>query len=126
MSYLPGPPNDYIDYNSYSYKRWVNLLYNVIASMVAVTTVSTTYTAKAADGYIRADGTSAGFTVTLPSATDNVGRKICIKKIDSSGHTITIGVTGSDTIEGSATKTLSTQWAKYTVISNGIDGWEIV
>lgn len=126
MAYLPSPPPDYIDYNSYSYKRWVNLVYNLLASMVNVVNVTTTYTARALDGYIRADATSAGFTITLPPAADNVGRKIIVKKVDGGVNVVTIGVSGTDTIQGSATKTLTTQWDTYTFVSNGNNGWEIV
>lgn len=55
---------------------------------------TTTYTAVAGD-FVPCDATSAGFTVTLPSAPAD-GTLIVVKKTDSSANTVTVSRGGSD------------------------------
>jgi len=43
---------------------------------------------------------SSTLTVTLPDATNNIGRKITIKKVDSGTGKVTVSRAGSDTIDG--------------------------
>ena len=126
MPFQLVPPPEFTDYNSYPYKRWVNSVYNIITGLTTLTTVATTYTVAANLFYIRGDATSGIFTITLPPALGNEGRPLLLKKIDSSGNAITIAAAGSDTIEGSATKSLAAQWDKYHLISNGVNTWEIM
>jgi hypothetical protein len=45
------------------------------------------------------------------------------KKIDSSGNAVTVTGNGAETIDGSNTVALSTQWAKVMIVSNGTS-WE--
>ena len=62
------------------------------------------------------------FTVTLPAATG--AGQVSIKNMGTG--TITVGRTGSDTIDGSASDyTLDVQYSAITLISNGSNGWEI-
>jgi hypothetical protein len=83
------------------------------AGSQALTTTSvktTTYSAAAGD-LIPADATSAGFTVTLPTAPADK-TKVLIKKIDSSANVVTIATGGSDVFNktgGATTATLSLQ-----------------
>jgi hypothetical protein len=83
------------------------------------------YTATSADFTIPCDATSASFTVTLPAAADCTSRLYCIKKIDSTGNTITIDGNGSETIDGSTTQTLDSQWEAVIIQSNG-SNWYII
>jgi len=76
------------------------------------------------DGYYYAcDATSAAFAANLPPAATVPNRIYVFKKIDSSGNAVTVTANGAETIEGSGTVALSSQWAKVTVISNG-SNWE--
>lgn len=104
--------------------NWVQSVYNWITRRTGIVSVSAAYTIADNVFYVRADVTSAGFTVTLPLALGRDGRQILVKKIDSSGNTLTVGVSGSDTIQGSATVTTTTQWASWLFISNGNATWE--
>ena len=62
------------------------------------------------------------FTVTLPAATGS--GQVSIKNMGTG--TITVGRTGTDTIDGSASDyTLDVQYSAITLISNGTNGWEI-
>lgn len=65
------------------------------------------------------------FTITLPTAASISGRIYTIKKIDSSGNAVTIGTTSSQTIDGSTTYALSSQYKYVTVVSNGTN-WLII
>ncbi len=86
---------------------------------------TTTYTATASDQVISGDGTSAAFTITLPTAASVSGRTYTIKKIDASVNAVTVGTTSSQTIDGSTTYALSLQYKYVTVVSNGTN-WLIV
>ncbi len=94
---------------------------------VSSTLVSKTanYIIVSTDGIILANATSAGFTVTLPTAIGVTGIEYTIKKTDSSINLVTIATTSSQTIDGITTKTLGTQYASITVISDGAN-WQII
>lgn len=69
---------------------------------------------------------SAAATRTLPDATLSIGQSpYTIVKTDSSANTVTVNTISSQTINGSTTKVLSTQWAKVTVVSNGTNWVEV-
>jgi hypothetical protein len=73
----------------------------------------------ATDSIVRADATSAAFTLTLPTAAGCAGREYRIKKIDSSAHIVTVATNSSQTIDGSSTQSLSSQYASLVVVSDG-------
>lgn len=77
------------------------------------TAKSAIYTAVAND-FVVANGT---FTVTLPAASANTNAIIDIKNVGAG--VITVGRTGSDTIDGATTQTLSVQYQSFTFISDG-------
>ena len=66
---------------------------------------------------------SSSFTVDLPTVSGVTGRKILIIKADSGSGSIIIDPNGSDTIEGSTSKTISSQYGKVAVISDGSSTW---
>lgn len=61
---------------------------------------------------------SGNITLTLPDATLCNGRLYRIKKTDS-GTTVTMATTSSQTIDGAAPGTLTTQWSSLIVQSDG-------
>lgn len=69
------------------------------------------------------DCTSGTFTVTLPTAASITGRIYVIK--NSGAGVITVATTSSQTIDGSTTYTLNTQYQSITVQSNG-SNWIIL
>lgn len=87
-----------------------------VAGSIATAYVSktSTYFILASDSII--DCTSGTFTATLPTAVGNVGRYYTIK--NSGTGVITVGTTSSQTIDGSTTYPLSTQYKYVTVVSN--------
>jgi hypothetical protein len=83
-----------------------------------VRTVTATTTARPIDRIIKADATSGGITVNLPSAAPNPVAYTIIKA-DATGNTVTVDPFGSQTINGSATRILSAQWETVTLRSDG-------
>lgn len=71
------------------------------------------------------DATTAPFTVTLPDATKNGGRKLTIKKVDASANAVTIDGAGSQTIDGATTDSLASQYDSLTMVSDGVEWWLI-
>src|SRR5688572_20985072 len=58
------------------------------------------YTLTALDTRIRADATSAAFTLTLPTAVDITGKTYGFKKVDVSTNIVTIDPNSTQTVEG--------------------------
>jgi hypothetical protein len=81
---------------------------------------TTTYTILASDYTVDCTGT---FTITLPSSV-GIGGRIYIIKNSGSG-TITIACAGAETIDGSTTKTMSTQYGVTKVQSTGAN-WIVI
>jgi len=111
--------------NPFNLYQWFRKVQQYVTSRTKTTTVTTTYSVVADTYYVRADATSAGFTITLPTADGCAGRQITIKKIDSTANIVTVACTGAQTIDGAATKTISTQYISYTFICTG-SNWEII
>lgn len=82
-----------------------------------------TYTATATDHTITGDASGGNFQITLPTAVGVTGRIYVIKSISTG--TVTVGTTSSQTIDGSTTKVLNTQYAGVTVQSTG-SAWIII
>lgn len=92
-------------------------------SVVTLTTVSALATLGSSNGYVLCDATVGAFTVTLPAASAR--KRLHIKKKDSTANVVTIAASGADTIEGSASKSLATQYKSYTLYSDGSTTWYI-
>jgi hypothetical protein len=82
------------------------------------------FTADATATVYPVDCTSAGFTGTLPPAATATNRAYEFVKTNSA-NTFTLDGDGSETISGSATKTLTTQWSSIRVISDGSNWLQI-
>ncbi len=108
-----------------SIKAYVDSSVQGLASdVVSKTDSDSPYTASL-DQVILCDATSAGITVNLPTAASNSGRKIIVKKVDSSGNTISIIADGSDLIDGAASQTITVQYDSKTLVCNGTN-WYII
>lgn len=95
------------------------------AYLNVVTNSSTTYAVTTANDIILNNATSAAITNTLPTAVGISGKVFYIKKIDSSGNTVTINTTSSQTIDGVTSKIMSTQYNSLTVVSDG-SNWYLI
>ena len=74
---------------------------------------------------ILVDATSGEVTLTLPTVATSVGVKLDVKKIDSTENNVIIDGSGSETIDGVTTQTLSSQYENLTIVSNGTE-WFIL
>ena len=68
---------------------------------------------------------TAAVTISLPTASGCTGRKYIIKNAISGPGTVTVGRSGTDTIDGSTTVSLAVANKTTTVISNG-SNWYII
>jgi hypothetical protein len=100
-----------------------NSTLEVVGSLaVAYVAKTANYTATISDYTI--DCLTNTFQITLPTAVGITGRCYCIKN-STSGTTITIATTSSQTIDGSTTKTLNVQYQFMTIQSDG-SNWKII
>lgn len=98
------------------------------SSLMSVTSKTANYTVSTGDGddvLVRTDCTSGAVTITLYTAVGNTGKMVSVKKIDSSANAVTIATTSSQTIDGSTTRTISSQYNSLTMVSNGTN-WDII
>ena len=81
-----------------------------------VKSVNANYTAS--DGEIvLVDASGGAVTITLPSPSN--GARVRVKKIDSSNNTVTVQPSGSETIDGASSHTISQQYETYEYVSDG-------
>lgn len=89
-----------------------------------IKTVTTNAILGVLDYTVECDSTSGPITATLPNAATSKGRIYNIIKADNTGNSITIDGDGSN-INGTGTKTLTTQYEKITIQSNGTN-WVVL
>jgi hypothetical protein len=102
-----------------------NELQAIQRSMPPVTIRTAAYTADGKDFLILANAAGGAFSVTLPLASRVKGMAVTIKRLNSGANAVTIARSGSDTIDGAASVSLSAQYASRTVASDG-SAWHII
>lgn len=97
------------------------------AMSTAIKTVSTagTYTVTPRDSTLLVNATGGSITILLPACSGCTGRMYVIKRIDSSGNSISVTSDGGELIDGSATYSLTTIYQKIKVQTNGANWWII-
>lgn len=83
---------------------------------------STSYSMTSTDCTVFATGGAGGITVSLPAANTS-GQIAIVVKVDAGVGVITVDAAGSDTIEGAADVTLSAQYDKCFLYSDGSGTW---
>jgi len=91
----------------------------------SLATKTANYTATDTDYTILGNATGGAITITLPKAATVNGKVYVIKKVDASGNAVTIDGDGAETIDGSATQALSSQYDKAVIQSDG-SNWHII
>jgi hypothetical protein len=91
----------------------------------AYTSISTNTTLDATHNVVDVDASSAAITITLPTAVGINGREYVIRKLDSSANAVTVDGNGAETVNGAATKALSTQYETVHIMSDGAN-WIIL
>lgn len=85
---------------------------------------TTTYTATTSDDVIPVDASGGAWTLTLYAASGNSGRRLTIKKTDTSTNAVTIDANSSETIDGNLTWKLVGQYDFLRLICDG-SNWHI-
>lgn len=109
------------DFNNF-YLRWFISIFQADQQRSHVVAKTAAYTVEENVQMVTCNTTSAGFTVTLPSAVGREGREITVKKTSADGNTLTVGTAGGN-IDGAATQTTATQYARFTAKSDGTVWW---
>lgn len=99
--------------------KWANA-----NGLVPTVTKTASYTATTDDHTIRCDTTSGNITISLPAAAGNAGRIFVIKKV-AAANTVTIDPSGAETIDGSSTATLTSNYEHTTIQCTGT-GWDVI
>jgi hypothetical protein len=94
-------------------------------SVTAKTNADSPYTALVLDDTLLCDASSGAITINLYATSGTSGLKLNIKKTDSSVNAITIDGDTTETIDGSLTKVISTQYDSITIQSDG-SNWHII
>lgn len=94
-------------------------------SNLSVTSKVAAYTATTGDDVVLADSSAGAYTVGLYTAVGNSGKTIRIKKTDTSVNLVTVDPNSTETIDGSTTLKLSTQYESITLVSNGTN-WNLI
>lgn len=91
-----------------------------------VTSKSADYTVTVSDQINLANASSGNVTYTLPTAVGNTGQILTFKRIDAATNTnVIIDGNASQTIDGSTTKTLFSQYDYLKIMSDG-SNWVII
>ena len=73
--------------------------------------------------YWFADTTSGNVTITLPNAAEvTPDTPFVVKRVSAGANSLTIA-TGGGNIDGAATKSMATQYDKFTFVSDGTNYW---
>ena len=89
------------------------------ATRGAYRTVTTTGNVQSGDYLLICDATAGAITMTLPPAALVPGRIYAFKRINSGANAVIVDGYAAETIDGSATHTLTPQWNSVTIMSNG-------
>lgn len=127
ISVAAGNDRNMLDFN-YSGEDSMPMRVDGIAVPV-VEVSSTPYTLDVrVGGLYLVDATSANIAVNLAAVTDgdHEGTQLTIKKVDSGANTVTINPSGAATVDGAASKVLSTQYDFATIVADSSGNWHIV
>lgn len=110
---------------SYSTKSWLQRVFRRFLTDSKGINITSAYTIPADIFAVRVNATGGAVTVTLPTAVENEGRKIFVKKTDASGNAVTVDGNGSETIDGAANVSLPAQYDAVFIYCNGVS-WDII
>jgi hypothetical protein len=123
MDTFPNKPPVNEEAGGFAFKRWFQDIYRFVRGEARVNPSLTAATNLSEDYFYPVNATGGNITVTLPKASVYKFKKYCVKKTDSSSNTVTVGVTGSDTIDGASTAVISTQYENMIFVSDGVSVW---
>ena len=87
------------------------------------TSVAANYTMTLNDTIILVDATGGNKTITLKPVDQCKHKRLVVKKIDTSGNTVTIDANSTEVIDNAATYVISTAYAAVDLVSDGAKWW---
>ena len=108
---------------SFYFQRWIDNLCGRLDNEVRRVTASGNVLGT--DYLILADATAGAVTVTLPKASDSLGRILLVKKLDASANAVTIDGDGTETIDNLASVAITTQNTTVRMLCDGLAWWRI-
>lgn len=87
--------------------------------VLSVVTKTGGYVATTSDDVILVDATTGSIIIDLYAAATGTGRSLVVKKIDASANTVTIRGHLAETIDGSNTKVINSQWTAVDMVCDG-------
>lgn len=112
------PMTDFASGNNFSCDH-LFMRNGIFTSSRNVVSKTAAYTMRPMDRLVKADATSGAFTVTLPPATAIRGTEFTVKRMNSGANAVTLDTAGAETFDGAASITLSAQYDRATVMSDG-------
>lgn len=98
-----------------------NVISDVYDLYQSLATTTINYTLTTLDSIVLANADSMTLTMGLPANSLHIrGKEFTIKCIDAT-YPVIVDASGTETIDGAATKTLSNLWDAVTIISNGFN-----
>lgn len=98
-----------------------------VVSLVAPITITGNLSPNYTQTNLLANAVAGNITITLPTASGHAGIVFMVKKIDSTGNTVTVQSTGGQNIDGSSSPKILAQTERcYQFISDGSSWWVIV
>ena len=110
-----GTAGQILKSNGSSAPTWVDPEIDVVKS------VPSDYTALVTDNFIHVNAGSGVVTISLYTAVGNLGRKLTIKKTDSTFNKVIIDGAGTETLDGALTRSLATQYESVTIESDNFN-----
>jgi hypothetical protein len=88
-------------------------------NVITITNANSPYTIAQLSGelLLKCDTTDGNITINLPAASGNKA-KFHVKKMTGDGNAVTLDGNGAETIDGTATKAIGTQYQSYTLVSD--------
>lgn len=100
-------------------------VYIVPGSVVTSITVAADRTLKPSDYLVRFNTTALGRQCFLPAAA-SVPSKVFVVKVVLGANGVTIVPFGTEKIDGENGQILGALYTSMTIVSNGVDGWDII
>ena len=98
---------------------------DLLALVLALASKTSNYTVLSTDCVILCDASGGAFTITLPALSAvSDGKVYHIKKIDSSGLSVTIDGSGSETIDGVTMQVITDQYTSILLVKSSSE-WGI-
>jgi hypothetical protein len=117
---LPNNGSIEVIYDSTT-SRWVVI--GASSTSTLVTSVSADTVLTSLNDVVLVNASGGARTITLPSPVS--GKRISVKKTDSSANAVIISRSSAETIDGNSSVSLASQYDSYTIISDGTN-WFII